>query len=133
MVGAGLDLRPEYLSANGFRREDAVDEVRKLMTLDAPPTAVLAFDSIQSLGALQAFRELGLHCPDDVSLLGFDDAEWADVVSPPLSVVTQPAYEIGVAACDLLLARIGGDDRRPVHHRLPTTFIDRESVAAPRS
>jgi LacI family transcriptional regulator len=133
MSAADVAMRPEYLSANGFRREDAVDEVRKLMSLAEPPTAVLAFDSIQSLGALQAFRELGLHCPDDVSLLGFDDAEWADVVSPPLSVVTQPAYEIGVAACDLLLARIGGDDRRPVHHRLATTFIDRESVAAPPS
>jgi LacI family transcriptional regulator len=133
MGAAGLSLRPDYLSANGFRREDAVAEVRKLMTLVDPPTAVLAFDSIQSLGALQGFRELGLRCPDDVSLLGFDDAEWADVVSPALSVVTQPAYEIGVAACDLLLSRIGGDDRRPVHHRLPTTFVERESLAPPSS
>ncbi|HEX3003098.1 MAG TPA: LacI family DNA-binding transcriptional regulator [Angustibacter sp.] len=131
MAAAGHVLRPDYLSANGFRREDAVEEVRKLMTLDERPTAILAFDSIQSLGALQAFRELGLRCPDDVSLLGFDDAEWADVVSPPLSVITQPAYEIGVAACEALLGRIGGDQAKVAHHRLPTTFIDRESVAPP--
>jgi LacI family transcriptional regulator len=131
LAAAGLPVRPEYLSANGFRREDAVAETRALMTLAEPPTAVLAFDSIQSLGALQSFRELSLSCPDDVSLLGFDDAEWADVVSPPLTVVAQPVYEIGVAACELLLARIAGDDRRPVHHRLPTVFIERASTAPP--
>jgi DNA-binding LacI/PurR family transcriptional regulator len=40
-------------------------------------------------------------------------------------------YEIGVAACNLLLARINGEQKRPVHQRLRTTFVDRESVAAP--
>ncbi len=133
MRSAGVPVRSEYLSANGYRREDAAAETRLLMSLRQPPTAILAFDSMQSLGALQCFSELALHCPDDVTLLGFDDAEWADVVSPPLSVITQPAYDIGVEACDLLLARIAGDDRKPVHHRLPTTFIDRASVGPPRA
>ncbi len=131
MVAASAPVRPEWLSANGYRREDAVAETKQLMRSAEPPTAVLAFDSMQSLGALQGFRELGLRCPEDVTLLGFDDAEWADVVQPPLSVITQPAYDIGVQACELLLARIGGDDSRPVHHRLPTTFVDRESVGPP--
>lgn len=131
MVAAGLELRPEYLSSNGFRREDALLSTTQLLELDDPPSAILSFDSVQSLGALQAFHELGVRCPDEVSLLGFDDAEWTDVVSPPLSVVAQPAYEIGVEACTLLLARIGGDDRRASHHRLPTTFIERGSIGAP--
>ncbi|SES23440.1 transcriptional regulator, LacI family [Pedococcus cremeus] len=131
MTAAGLTLRPEYLSANGFRREDAVDEVCRLMDLAEPPTAILAFDSIQSLGALQCFRERGIRCPEEVSLLGFDDAEWADVVEPPLTVVTQPMYEIGVAACERLLDRISGEQRSPVHDRLPTVFIERSSLAPP--
>jgi LacI family transcriptional regulator len=66
-----------------------------------------------------------------VSLLGFDDAEWADVVSPPLTVVAQPVYDIGVRAAQLLLARINGETRRPVHDRMPTSIIERQSVAAP--
>ena len=130
---AGIAVRRDYLSANGFRREDAVDATRTLMALEEPPTAILAFDSMQSLGALQAFGEIGIRCPDDVSLLGFDDAEWADVVSPPLTVINQPSYDIGVMACDLLLDRIGGESRRAVHRRLPTEFIERASVAPPRS
>jgi LacI family transcriptional regulator len=131
MTAAGLELRPDYLSSNGFRREDALLSTTQLLQLDEPPTAILSFDSVQSLGALQAFRELAVRCPEDVSLLGFDDAEWTDVVSPPLSVVSQPAYEIGVEACRLLLERIKGDDRRTTHHRLPTTFIERGSIGPP--
>lgn len=131
MAAAGVPIRPEYLSANGFRREDAVFEVHQLMDLAEPPTAILAFDSIQSLGALQCFRERGIRCPQDVSLLGFDDAEWADVVSPPLTVVTQPMYEIGVAACERLLDRIAGEQRSAVHDRLPTLFVERSSLAEP--
>jgi len=131
LMGAGISPEPAYVMSNGFHRVDALDGTKALLRSDEPPTAILAFDSILSLGALQAFRELGLSCPGDVSLLGFDDAEWADVVSPPLTVVAQPVYEIGVRAAELLLARINGESRRLVHERMPTTIIERESVAAP--
>jgi LacI family transcriptional regulator len=131
LLAVGVSPRPEYLSANGFHREDAALATTTMMSLPEPPTAIFAFDSILALGALQAFRTMGLRCPEDVSLVGFDDAEWAEVVSPPLSVVAQPVYDIGVAACELLLARIGGEGKRPVHQRLRTTFMDRESIAAP--
>lgn len=132
LVSAGIPLRPEYVSATGFHREDASSATQTFMQLPQPPTAILAFDSILSLGVLLALRELKLHCPHDVSLLGFDDAEWAEVVSPPLSVLRQPVYEIGVKACELLLERVRGVDRRPAQHRLKGRLIERESVARPR-
>jgi len=133
LLEAGITPDSTYVVANGFHREDAISGTTQLLTRPDPPTAILAFDSILSLGALQAVHELGLTCPDDVSLLGFDDAEWADVVSPPLSVMAQPVYEIGVRAARLLLARIHGDTRKPVHDRMPTSIIERQSVAAPRA
>ena len=98
MAAAGL-AGPEYLSASGFHREDASAATEVM--LPHPPTAILAFDSVLGLGVLLALRRLGKHCPDEVSVIGFDDAEWAEVVSPPLSVVRQPVYEIGVKACEL--------------------------------
>lgn len=133
MVGAGLELRPEYISVGGFRREEAAASTAELLRLPEPPTAILAFDSILALGALTAIRDLGVRCPQDVSLLGFDDADWSEVVSPALSVVSQPVYEIGANACELLLSRVNGSDARPVHHRLKTTIIQRGSTAAPAS
>ena len=132
LVAAGVPLRPEYLSAGGFHRDDAAAATKELMALPEPPTAVLAFDSVLSLGVLVGLRDLGLRCPDDVSVVGFDDADWAEVVSPPLTVFSQPVYEIGVKACELLLDGVEGQQRDPAEHRLQGRLIERASVGAPR-
>jgi LacI family transcriptional regulator len=133
MAAAEAPIRPELISSGGYRREDAERETAALLGLSSPPTAILAFDAMQSLGAFHAISRAGVRCPEDVSLLGFDDTEWADVVSPALTVMAQPTYEIGVAACRLLLSRIAGTGGAIAHRRLPTTLIERDSVAAPRS
>lgn len=132
MVAAGIEPRPEYLTAGGFHREEVEASARRVLELPEPPTAIIAFDSILSLGVLLALRHVGLRCPEDVSLIGFDDAEWTEVVSPPLTVMRQPVHEIGVTACELLLARIADPGRRPDHKRVPGSLIVRSSTAAPR-
>lgn len=131
LESAAIELRPEYVTARGFRSDDAAVATKELMALPEPPTAILAFDSVLTLGVLSALRELGLRCPTDVSVLGFDDADWAEVVSPPLSVLRQPVYEIGVKACELLLRRVEGWGGRPAQHRLKGRLIERESIAPP--
>jgi LacI family transcriptional regulator len=131
MLAAGIEPRPDYISAAGFHRHEAEAAAIGLLQLDEPPTAIIAFDSVLTLGVLLAFRRLGLRCPEDVSLVGFDDAEWAEVVSPALSVVRQPVYDIGAKACQLLLDRIGSPERKPSSHRLKGTFVERASTAAP--
>jgi LacI family transcriptional regulator len=131
LVAAGLSPRPELVSAEGFRRDEAAAATRRLLELASPPTAVLALDSQLALGVLQGLHEMGLQCPRDLSLVGFDDADWTEVVSPPLSVMSQPIYDIGAEAGRLLLDRIGRPDRRPVHRTLPTRFIERSSAAFP--
>lgn len=128
MAAAGVAIRPDLISSGGYRREDGESETSRLLALSHPPTAILAFDAMQSLGAFHAISRAGIRCPEDVSLLGFDDAEWADVVSPGLTVLAQPTYEIGVAACRLLLSRIAGSGGPVAHRRLPTTLIERGSV-----
>jgi LacI family transcriptional regulator len=131
MLAAGIEPRPEYLSAAGHHRHEGESATIAMMQLAEPPTAIIAFDALQTLGALLAFRRLGLHCPEDVSLVGIDDADWAEVVSPPLSVVRQPVYDIGAKACQLLLDRIKNPERKPSTHRLKGSFIERASTAAP--
>jgi LacI family transcriptional regulator len=128
LVQAGIELRPEYIASGGFHREGAIRSVGELMALPEPPTAIVAFDSILSLGAILALRALGLRCPDDVSVIGFDDTDWAEVVSPSLTVMRQPVHEIGDLACELLLRRIKQPDRRHRHHRLPGTLVARRST-----
>ena len=128
MTAAGVPIRPELISSGGYTREDGERETEALLALDEPPTAILTFDAMQSLGAFHAISRAGIRCPEDISLLGFDDAEWADVVSPALTVMAQPTYEIGVAACRLLLSRIEGGGGTVAHRRLPTKLVERASV-----
>jgi LacI family transcriptional regulator len=133
MRAAGVPIRPDLISSGGYRREDGEAETTRLLALPDRPTAILAFDAMQALGAFHAISRAGVRCPEEVSLLGFDDAEWADVVSPGLTVMSQPTYEIGVAACRLLLTRIAGGGGAAAHRRLPTQLIERGSVGPRRT
>ncbi len=73
------------------------------------PTALFAVNGTMGLGALKAIDELGLKCPKDVALAVFDEVPSAEILRPHLTAVVQPAFEIGLKATDLLLARIAGE------------------------
>ncbi|GAB3978354.1 hypothetical protein GCM10029978_070840 [Actinoallomurus acanthiterrae] len=107
--------------------------IRTLLGLADPPTAVFATDSIISLGVLTALQSEDLRWPDDLSVIGFDDADWADVVRPALTVIAQPAYDLGTQAARRLIARIRGDRSEPRDYFLPTAFVERASVGPPKA
>jgi DNA-binding LacI/PurR family transcriptional regulator len=131
LLEAGLPLDPALLAADGLRPEDAARATRRLLALPDPPTALIGLDSLLTLGVLQALEELRLRWPDDVSVIGFDDADWTEAVSPPLTVLAQPVQDIGRTACELLLRRLRGHDGRPEHRWLPTCLVERASVGPP--
>jgi LacI family transcriptional regulator len=93
-----------------------------------PPTALFASDSVIALGVLRAVHDAGLTIPDDVSVVAGDEAAWARVTTPALSTVVQPVYDLGCAAVQVLLARLGDPDGEPQDHVLPATFTDRRSI-----
>lgn len=129
---ARIRFSKDLVSAEGFRPDQASAATIRLMGLPDPPTAILALDSMLALGVLTGLHKLGLRCPRDVSLIGFDDTDWAPFLTPPLSVIQQPVYDLGAEACRLLIARMEGDSRAPVRRVLPTRFIRRQSIARPR-
>ena len=75
--------------------------------LEAPhrPDALLVFNSQMATGAIRAARSHGLSIPDDLGIVTFDDASWTSLVTPPLTVVRQPTFELGRAAGEVLLNR----------------------------
>ncbi|MGE5603747.1 MAG: LacI family DNA-binding transcriptional regulator [Nitrososphaerales archaeon] len=82
----------------------SVDDVlQDLLAGLRPPTAVFALTNQLALGTLFALKARGLRFPEDISLVSFDDPDWAPLFSPPLTTVRQPAYQLGQAASDLLL------------------------------
>ena len=98
----------------------------------APVTAVFVASDVVALGAFSALTDAGLRCPDDVSVVGFDDIPLAAFFDPPLTTVRIPAHDLGLAAGSALLDRIAG---RPVPARtlLPTELVVRSSTAPLRS
>jgi LacI family transcriptional regulator len=78
--------------------------------LDRPerPSAIFVTNNQMTLGLLYAITGKGLRCPADISLVGFDDHDWAPLFSPPLTVVRQPTYQLGQTAARLLMQLIKG-------------------------
>ena len=80
-----------------------------------------------ALGAMKAIRNHGLKLPRDLALVVFDDVEWSEATDVPLTVVAQPAYEMGRCAAELLIRRLGEPGAQPEVIRLPTRFVHRGS------
>jgi LacI family transcriptional regulator, galactose operon repressor len=106
-------------------------EAMELLTRADRPTAIFCTNNMMALGALQAVQELKLRCPKDVSLLGFDDFYWATLLRPRLTMVRQPAREIGMTAARMLIEYIEGRPQQPSVLRLPTQLMVRDSCAPP--
>ena len=80
-----------------------------------------------TIGALRALREASLRIPQDLSLVGFDNFDWAEFASPPLTVMAQPAVELGSVAVDLLMQRLKDPSAPMTTIRLAPTLIVRAS------
>lgn len=104
---------------HGYSRESGYAAMRRLLAQDPPPDGVFAASDVQALGALRALREAGLHCPEDVALIGFDDIRTSAYVG--LSTLSQPMVEMGREGTDKLLRRLA-EPERPVSH---TTYTAR--------
>ena len=104
----GITMAPEYIQEGRFDRLSGYEKSLMLLQFSPRPTAVFAANDLVALGVLAAMRELGLRCPEDVSLTGFDDLELASFTNPALTTVAQPAYQMGARAAALLFERLRG-------------------------
>ena len=102
----GLPVVPQYVRSVAFTLEAGAQATREMLALDTPPGAIFSSSVVLTAGALTALRERGLRWPDDVAIVGFGDAVWAPMVTPPLTVVEQPAERLGEMAAQLLLATL---------------------------
>jgi LacI family transcriptional regulator len=79
------------------------EAAKKILALKTIPTAIFCANDLLALGVMRTLRENKLRIPEQVSVLGYDDIEFAASAAVPLSSISQPAYQIGVTAADLLL------------------------------
>jgi DNA-binding LacI/PurR family transcriptional regulator len=120
-----LVLQTQYALENG--REG----IKALLALDKPPTAVFCSNDFMAIGAMQGAREYGVATPGGLSIVGFDDMAIASYISPSLTTIRQPAYEMGRMGAEILLDRVKKRAGGPVHKILETSIVIRESAAPP--
>ena len=131
VLEAGLSLAPEYSHEASFDKSGGYAKGGILLRMLPRPTAIFAANDMIALGVMIAIREAGFKCPDDVSVIGFDNLELAEMTNPPLASVHQPGYQMGAMAARLLLDRVAGDSQGARHIVLETELKIRESVAPP--
>jgi LacI family transcriptional regulator len=114
-----------------------LEEGRRLMksTLEEnasnPPTAVFAHADLVALGAIEELESRGLRCPDDVSIMGYNDSPLVEHANPPLSTVRLPSEEIGLRASQMVLDLLENPQSASISESLPVELVVRGSTAPP--
>jgi LacI family transcriptional regulator len=148
LVEARIDVDPALIVEGDFMTPGGHAAAERLLGMPDGPTAIFAANDQMASGVIAAARDRGLGVPDDLAVVGFDDAVLAALTRPALSTVKQPFDEMGKRAAELLLALIdapraiglnwrdqlnhlaraqGGMGADPLHIQLPTQFVPRES------
>jgi LacI family transcriptional regulator/LacI family repressor for deo operon, udp, cdd, tsx, nupC, and nupG len=128
---AGCTVDEDLIVMDAPHRESGYTRAGELLRRDPTPTALFAANNQLALGAIEYAREHGYCIPEDLAVVGFDDAPWAKLLDPPLTTVRQPAYEMGSRATELLFKRIEAPDRSPALVTLRPELTIRRSCGAP--
>jgi len=120
-------IRSEYTDAAGAKA------IRELLDTrgDQLPTAIVAANDFNAIGAISALEEAGLRVPADVSVVGYDNTSLAALRHVSLTTVDQPRIEMGRLAAEALLQRVRGERTRPVRHLLRPSLVVRSTTGPP--
>jgi LacI family transcriptional regulator len=129
----GLRLAPSFLHRTELTMEGGRSAARKLLDLPAGerPQAIFALSDVMAIGLLHGIREFGLRIPEDVSVVGYDDIEFAAYTFPPLTTVRQPAIELGAVAAKAVMEHLDADVPLPPSLAIRPELIIRQSVTSP--
>ena len=131
MDEAGLEVDPGLvLVAEAFSEAEGARLCEQLMDEGREFTAVAAANDLLALGCYDVFATRGVRCPEQVSVVGFNDMPFADRFQPPLTTIHIPHYEIGKAAAQLMLERLQDGDSPPRAIQLEPHLVVRDSTAA---
>lgn len=128
----GFEWDSTLVRGEDFSESSGYTSCCELLEMHPDVTAFFAFSNQNALGALRALGERKLRVPDDISLVMFDDAPFAEYLASPLSVIRQDVESIGKRAAQLLIDQIRSGQRpKEMLQRLPVEFVMRGSISTP--
>ncbi|MGC1215383.1 MAG: LacI family DNA-binding transcriptional regulator [Micromonospora sp.] len=125
---AGAGTEEDLIAYGDFSEGSGTACMRRLLEIRPDLDAVFVASDLMAFGALRTLREAGRRVPEDVAVVGFDDAPIARQAEPPLTTVFQPVEEMGRQMARLLVSRISGEEVPSPHVVLPTELIPRASA-----
>ncbi|UAX42778.1 HTH-type transcriptional repressor PurR [Pasteurella canis] len=132
MTEANLTINPNWVMEGFFEPEDGYECMNKILVQPELPTAVFCCNDVMALGAISAIGEKGLHVPEDISIIGYDNIHASRFYSPPLTTIHQSKSRLGAKAVTLLFERINEkSEQREVIEMHPELVI-RKSVKSLR-
>ena len=133
MLKAGLEVEPEYFIESDFTETGGYAAMQQLLILDTPPTAVFTSNNLMTMGALHALREADISIPNQISIIGFDDLDCAELINPPITVISRDARLQGSQAMQLMLNQLDrASAMQPEHSMVDVHLVERGSCAPPR-
>ena len=126
---AGKRVPEGFIVTSEFTRRGGDDGLRRLLSLPVPPRAVLCANDLIAMGAIDRAHADGVAVPRDLAIMGFDDIDAADIVTPRLTTVRNNADQIGRECGELLLSRMTGEySGGPRQITVPHELIVRDSA-----
>jgi LacI family transcriptional regulator len=129
MEALGAKPQPSHVRPGLVTADEAEHVLTEMLRGPDPPTAILSGQNYFTIGAIKALRTLGLQ--HQIALVGFDDFALADLLDPPVSVVSHDPADLGQTAAELLFRRLDGDDSPSQHIVCPFALIPRGSGEIP--
>ncbi|WP_324028447.1 substrate-binding domain-containing protein [Pantoea sp. JZ2] len=103
---AGMALDPNLVRLNALNEACIEQILTELLSLPEPPSALIASDNLIAMGILRGLARRGFRVPEDISFVMYDDFPWTELMTPALTVVAQPVYEMGREAARRLICHI---------------------------
>ncbi|MDQ0184117.1 MULTISPECIES: LacI family DNA-binding transcriptional regulator [Cytobacillus] len=120
--------RPVYISEGHYQMKTAQEATFRLLHEQKDIDAIFTGNDVMAVGALKACTKLGINVPKELQIIGFDGIEWTETVSPEITTIAQPIYEMGKKAATMLLNRINGKEEGQDHIVFPTELKIRETT-----
>ncbi len=126
----GLAIDPGLIKEGSSSVDGGFEASIELLALDPRPTAIFPTNNLMTIGVMRALQSRGIRCPEDIAVVGFDDFEWASAFRPFLTTVSQPVYDEGKNAAEVLIAQMKGRKVVPGRTVLTSTLNVRESCGS---
>jgi Transcriptional regulators len=128
--GNNIPRNDDFIKIKDFKKRSGIMFANELLENENKPEAIFVANLDLTLGAILSIKSLGLKIPDDIAVIGFDDSDWAQILTPPLTTISQPVYDLGATAAEMLIKNIENDNSKKEKSIVTfnTKLIERGSV-----